>query len=261
MSLGVIQAIRQRCISWLHCGPVFKRKPPPSEQPAALLICWHLLVCGNHHERFHFAVFGRLQTCPRSNSKPRASGNLLSGRYALYSNTYISSSRFDFTSVEPKGFYNLASVDSVLLRWSITSSRRHSQEDAHFLPLRGNGNFLSLPSSLSFLTTLSIQPPSKYPSIALVIPQQSILCLFYNKPDILASLLILSPYTTLIIVSRCSTTVVMAALFFAPHPSTPQPQLFHPSSSSPGHQPQSPWITRGNAQLRLPTDACVHVGK
>ncbi|BCS05074.1 uncharacterized protein AKAW2_80875A [Aspergillus luchuensis] len=52
----------------------------------------------------------------------------------------------------------------------------------------------------------------------------------------------------------------MAALFFAPHPSTPQPQLFHPSSSSPGHQPQSPWITRGNAQLRLPTDACVHVG-
>ncbi|GLB10185.1 hypothetical protein AtubIFM57258_006586 [Aspergillus tubingensis] len=52
----------------------------------------------------------------------------------------------------------------------------------------------------------------------------------------------------------------MAAPFFAPHPSTPQPQLFYPSPSSSGHQPQSPWITRENAQLRLPTNACVHVG-
>ncbi|PYH33075.1 uncharacterized protein BO87DRAFT_439270 [Aspergillus neoniger CBS 115656] len=52
----------------------------------------------------------------------------------------------------------------------------------------------------------------------------------------------------------------MAAPFFAPHPSTPQPQLFYPSFSSPGHQPRSPWITGENAQLRLPTNACVHVG-
>ncbi|GKZ55463.1 hypothetical protein BDQ94DRAFT_172176 [Aspergillus welwitschiae] len=52
----------------------------------------------------------------------------------------------------------------------------------------------------------------------------------------------------------------MAALFFATHPSTPQSQLWNPSFSSPGHQPQSLQITRENAQFILPTDACVHVG-
>ncbi|GLA33040.1 hypothetical protein AnigIFM63326_001910 [Aspergillus niger] len=52
----------------------------------------------------------------------------------------------------------------------------------------------------------------------------------------------------------------MAALFFATHQSTPQPQLWNPSFSSPGHQPQSIQITRENAQFILPTDACVHVG-
>ncbi|GKZ81005.1 hypothetical protein AnigIFM56816_005515 [Aspergillus niger] len=52
----------------------------------------------------------------------------------------------------------------------------------------------------------------------------------------------------------------MAALFFATHLSTPQSQLWNPSFSSPGHQPQSLQITRENAQFILPTDACVHVG-
>ncbi|TPR05032.1 Alpha/beta hydrolase family protein [Aspergillus niger] len=52
----------------------------------------------------------------------------------------------------------------------------------------------------------------------------------------------------------------MAALFFATHLSTPQSQLWSPSFSSPGHQPQSLQITRKNAQFILPTDACVHVG-
>ncbi|GKZ36682.1 hypothetical protein AbraIFM66950_007857 [Aspergillus brasiliensis] len=52
----------------------------------------------------------------------------------------------------------------------------------------------------------------------------------------------------------------MATLFYFPHLSTPQPQLWNPSFSSPWNQPQSPRITRENAQIILPTDACIHVG-
>ncbi|OJJ78300.1 hypothetical protein ASPBRDRAFT_191540 [Aspergillus brasiliensis CBS 101740] len=52
----------------------------------------------------------------------------------------------------------------------------------------------------------------------------------------------------------------MATLFYFPHLSTPQSQLWNLSFSSPWNQPQSPRITRENAQIILPTDACIHVG-
>ncbi|GKZ42711.1 hypothetical protein AbraIFM66951_002643 [Aspergillus brasiliensis] len=52
----------------------------------------------------------------------------------------------------------------------------------------------------------------------------------------------------------------MATLFYFPHLSTPQLQLWDPFFSSSWNQPRSLRITRENAQIILPTDACVHVG-